>query len=183
MTRRLRRTATILIVVGAVLAGCVPGNGGGGGDKNDKTPSPVETPGVVEGVSWEEAKAQAQAMELEIAGLVPAEVVVGVEQKPTGVLLSCSETEWRWKGATTVTVVAGTEIEPIVRAIEADYAGSRFDLRTRLNIDGQYEVQLMSPQTAENYIVAEGFEPGQLRISSGSVCFTLPEDVWPGGDF
>jgi hypothetical protein len=34
----------------------------------------------------------------------------------------------------------------------------------------------------ENYIFSEG-EPHTIRIASGSVCFTLPEGVYPGGRF
>jgi uncharacterized protein YciI len=143
----------------------------------------TEVPVVVSEVSLEEAKAQAQAMELEIAGLVPAGVVVSVDQMPKGTLFSCSETEWRWKGATTVTVVEGTEIEPIVRAIQGHYEGGRFDVSTRHNISDHFEIHLMSPDTAENYIVAEGSEPTEVRIASGSVCFTLPEGTWTRGAF
>ncbi|MBQ3358987.1 MAG: hypothetical protein IJG47_08820 [Microbacterium sp.] len=134
-------------------------------------------------MSLEEAKETAQAMELEIAGLVPSEVVVSVDQMPKGTLFSCSETEWRWKGATTVTVRKGTDIEAIVRAVQIHYEGSRFDLGTRQDIVDHFEVQLTSPDTAENYIVSEGFEPNEIRIASGSVCFTLPEGTWTRGAF
>jgi hypothetical protein len=140
-------------------------------------------PAMVSEISLEEAKAQAQAMELEIAGLVPSEVVVSVDQMPKGTLFSCSETEWRWKGATTVTVAEGTDIESIVRSIQAHYEKSRFDLGTRQDISDHFEVQLMAPATAENYIVSEGFEPDEIRIASGSVCFTLPEGTWTRGSF
>ncbi|SJN09850.1 hypothetical protein FM113_07390 [Leucobacter sp. 7(1)] len=45
---------------------------------------------------------------------------------------------------------------------------------------GQYELQLVAQDGVENYIIAEG-EPGTLRIASGSPCFVLPEDTYPGG--
>jgi hypothetical protein len=170
----------------SVLVGCAFGAGvseGSGPQSSEKPGQATEVPVVVSGVSLEEAKAQAQAMESEIAGLVPAGVVVSVDQMPKGTLFSCSETEWTWYGATTVTVVEGTEIEPIVRSIQAHYEGSRFDLRTRQDIADHFEVQLMSPETAENYLVGEGSKPNEIRIDSGSVCFTLPEGIWPGGEF
>jgi hypothetical protein len=126
---------------------------------------------------------EAQAMELEIAGLVPSEAVVSVDQMPKGTLFSCSETEWTWYGATTVTVVEGTDIEAIVRSIQAHYAGGRFEMRTRLNISDHLEVHLMSSEMAENYIVSEGVAPDEIRIASGSECFTLPEGTWTRGAF
>ncbi|MFF7292840.1 hypothetical protein ACFY9N_09935 [Microbacterium sp. NPDC008134] len=148
-------------------------------EDSEKTENPV----TASQVSLEEAKAQAQAMELEIAGLVPSEVVVSVDQMPKGTLFSCSDVEWTWYGATTVTVLEGTDIEAIVRSIQAHYEGSRFDLRTRRDIADDFEVQLMSPKTAETYIVGEGFTPTEIRIDSGSVCFTLPEGTWTRGSF
>lgn len=133
--------------------------------------------------TWELAKADTQEMELEIAALVPAELTVAVEQNPRGTLLSCSETEWSWNGATTVTVVEGTEMESLIRRIQAQFDGSRFDSRTDPNIVGKLQLQLTVADTAENYIVVEGIEPTQLRISSGSACFVLPEGMWPGDEF
>jgi hypothetical protein len=134
-------------------------------------------------LTWELAKAETQAMELEIAGVVPAAVVVALNQNAHGTLLSCSETEWSWNGAMTVTVVEGTDVDQIVREIQAHYEGSRFDLVTDLDILGHFQLQMVSAETAENYIIAEGSEPNQVRIASGSACFTLPEGTWPRGEF
>lgn len=104
-----------------LLTGCV---GALAGTPTDGASSSAGAPStVVSEVSLEEAKETAQAMELEIAGLVPSEVVVSVDQMPKGTLFSCSETEWRWKGATTVTVRKGTDIEAIVRAVQVHYEG------------------------------------------------------------
>jgi hypothetical protein len=164
-----------------VLTGCVDESPGTPRDGAPSTVAPSST--VVPELTLEEAKAQAQAMELEIAGLVPSEVVVSVDQMPKGTLFSCNETEWTWYGATTVTVVEGTDIESIVRSIQAHYEGSRFDLRTRRDIADDFEVQLMSPKTAETYLVGEGFTPTEIRIDSGSECFTLPEGTWTRGAF
>lgn len=140
-------------------------------------------PVVDSGLMWEEAKAHSQEMELEIAALVPADVVVNVDQREKGGLFSCNETQHSWNGATTVTLAPGTEIEPIVKAMEAHFLDDdRFEIRTRLSISDKYEVQLMSPETAENYIFGQGVS-NTIRIDSGSACFTLPEGVYPGGAF
>ena len=66
-----------------------------------------EQPSEETGVTWEEAKADAQAMELEIAAMIPADQVVSVVQKPTGVLLSCDQTQHNWNGSSSVTLTPG----------------------------------------------------------------------------
>ncbi|WP_411733828.1 hypothetical protein [Paeniglutamicibacter sp.] len=134
-------------------------------------------------LTWQEAKARTLAMQLEIAELIPEAKVVKIHNKKTGTLFSCSETQHRWKGSNTVTLTEGTEPEPLVRAIEAHFQDSRFDIEAGIDNVGNYEVQLRSLNTAENYIVAAGWDPDTIRIDSGSPCFTLPEGVYPGGDF
>ncbi|WP_411734132.1 hypothetical protein [Paeniglutamicibacter sp.] len=133
-------------------------------------------------LTWQKAKAQSQAMELEIANLIPEDNVVKIEQKATGILFECGEAQHRWKGSAAVTLSAGTDPEPIVRAIEAHFQDSRFNLKTGPDIVGDYRVQLRSPDTSENYIIVKD-GPGEVRIASGSPCFALPEGVYPGGDF
>ncbi|MET4097406.1 hypothetical protein [Arthrobacter sp. UYCu712] len=135
-------------------------------------------------LTWQEAKAPAQAMEVEIAALIPKDAVVSIDQKKTGVLFSCSKAQHRWKGSTTVTVVEGTKIEPILKDIETHYQSGPFEVGNRLDIRGSYEVQISPHNTSdENYIFAEGLAPNEIRIDSGSECFTLPEGIYPGGDF
>ena len=166
---RKLHVCVLVIATSIALTACV--STGEPEDSNKETERPV----AMSEVSLEEAKTQTQAMELEIAGLVPSEVVMSVDQMPKGTLFSCSATEWTWYGATTVTVVEGTDIEEIVRSVQTHYEGSRFEMRTRLNVSNHFEVHLMSPETAENYIVAEGSAPNEIRIASGSFCFALPE--------
>lgn len=134
-------------------------------------------------MTWEEAKADTQAMELEIASLIPAERVISVDQKPTGVLLSCDEIQHQWAGGSTVYLAPDTNVENLVKDMEARMAeDDRFDSRNWIGPTGIYNVQLMSAKSAEGYIFSEG-EPGTVDINSFSECFTLPEDVYPGGKF
>lgn len=133
-------------------------------------------------ITWEEAKSDAQTMEREIAALIPAEVIVSISQNPKGTLFSCDSTRHRWLGSTTVSVTPGTAIEPIVRDIERRYQGSRFTVSTRTTLAGFYELDLRSPATTESYLVGENVE-GTIWIDSSSACFTLPDGVYPGGDF
>ncbi|UWX95839.1 hypothetical protein N2K95_09015 [Arthrobacter zhaoxinii] len=127
-------------------------------------------------LTWQEAKARTQAMELEIAHSLPGSKVAKVDQLPTGVLIDCSDTLVNWHGATTVTLTEGTEPEPLVRAFEAKYRDTRFNIETRTAPAGHYEVGLVSPDTAEIYLIAPGFEPYTIRIASSSDCFPWVDD-------
>lgn len=164
---RAKLTALMLATV-SVVAGC--------------SNQPAEEEGVTMSLSWQEAKAEAQSMEIQIVSVLPEDSVEAVEQKTEGILLSCSKGEHNWNGATTVTLGPGADPETLIRFIEDEYRESSYQIRTRLNIVGQYEVQLFAAGTAESYIIAED-APGTIRIASGSRCFMLPDDVYPGGLF
>ncbi|MFL4473575.1 hypothetical protein ACIPVK_06230 [Paeniglutamicibacter sp. MACA_103] len=133
-------------------------------------------------LTWQEAKAKAQAMEREIAGLIPEDKVAKIEQRETGLMFSCSEEQHTWDGSTNVTLTKGTEEESILKAIEAHYQDGPFAIKTDFDIVGDYRVQLRSRDSAESYLFGID-EPGTIHISSGSACFTLPEGVDPGDDF
>ena len=140
---------------------------------------------AVDGLPWQEAKARAQAMELEIAESLPQDKLASVDQALTGLLVRCSDTSVNWHGATTVTLTEGTDPEPLVRDLEAKYENSRFDIKVRDPAPaGHYEVQLRSPDDAEMYIIKRGAEePYTIRIASGSACFPWPEGEYMGGKF
>ncbi|CEA09661.1 hypothetical protein BN1051_03033 [Arthrobacter saudimassiliensis] len=138
---------------------------------------------AVDGLPWQEAKARAQAVELEIANSFPKDKVAAIDQGSTGVLMGCGPESVNWKGATTVTLNEGVEPEPLVRELETKYQGSRFDIETRTAPAGHYEVGLVSPNSAEIYLVAEGLEPHTIRVASGSDCFHWPEGEYMGGKF
>ena len=158
----------VVVVCSAILGGCA---------------FSAEQPSQESKVTLEEAKADAQAMELEIASLIPTDMLVNVDQKPTGVLLSCDETKHQWAGGSTVSLAPDTDVENLVKKMEARIAeDDRFDSRSWLGPTGGYNVQLMSTTSAEGYIFSEG-EPGTVDINSFSECFTLPEGVYPGGKF
>ncbi|MFJ6453494.1 hypothetical protein [Paenarthrobacter sp. NPDC091669] len=134
-------------------------------------------------LTWQEAKAHTQAMELEIAALIATDTIVSINQKKKGVLLSCNKTQHNWNGSTTVTVADGTKIEPIVKDIEAHYRASGLNVSVDKDVDDKYRIQIDPPTQGENYIIAEDLAPNEIRVASGSACFTLPEGIYPGGDF
>lgn len=134
-------------------------------------------------LTWEEAKTATQATELEIADLVPAEYVVSMVQKPTGTLFSCDDGQHTWYGSTAIALTPDADAEQIVRTLESHFRDDeRFDVRNRRDVVDEYEIQLMSPDTAETYVIGPD-GAAALLISSGSPCFTLPDDVYPGGKF
>ncbi len=145
--------------------------------------SPIERTDNISTLTWEKAKADTQQMELAISNLIPPSAVLNVTQQEKGGLFRCGGDQHRWEGATTVAVTSDADIDAIVMKLERHYAGeSRFIVSTRRNIADQYELQLVDPHTTENYIIAE-FGTDAIRIASSSPCFTLPEGVYPGGDF
>ena len=110
---------------------------------------PVKEQTVTSKLTWQEAKAATQATELEIAALIPKEVVVKVDQMKDGTLFSCDAEQHTWYGATTVTLKDGVDAESVVRALEASYAGSRFQVSTDRHVFGLYRVELASSDTDE----------------------------------
>jgi hypothetical protein len=177
MNRVRLAVAAVALLVGTT--GCAPSDQLG--EPSKSTTTKEGTPMGNE-LTWQKAKALTQAMELEIAKLIPEDKVVKIDQGKTGTLFSCSETQHNWNGATTVTLSKGTPPEPLVKAIEAHYQDSRFAIETDLSITGNYRVQLRSPDTAASYIIVRD-DPNAIRIASGSACFTLPEGEYPGGNF
>lgn len=134
-------------------------------------------------LTWQEAKATTQAVELEIADLIPKDVVVDAYQADTGMMLSCSKGGDRWNGGMIITVAEGTDIEAIVRDIEAHYENTNYSTENWLSFEGRYHTIVKDPETEMFFFVGEGLEPNQIDITSSSECFILPEGVYRGGDF
>ncbi|QWC11352.1 hypothetical protein KKR91_07315 [Arthrobacter jiangjiafuii] len=174
---------TLLLVGLLGLAGCA------GNPNADPTEPPAPTAAQTQKepmnaeLTWQEAKAHTQAMEREIAALIPKDAVLSIDQQQTGTLLSCNKTQHHWAASTTVTVAEGTEIEPIVKTIEAHYRANGTEVSVDRDINENYRIQIDPPAPGESHLVSEGDSPNEIRIASGSACFTLPEGIYPGGDF
>jgi len=175
-----RRAPWLAVTVSAIvgLAGCAPSG------PNGQEETPVTQTSSPSSLTWEEAKSSTQATERDIVSRIPADEVAAVDQREKGTLFSCSDGGHSWLGGTTVTLVPGVKAEDVVRGLEAGFADDRFDIRTRQDIDGDYEVQLLAKSDGrENYIIARYKADDTISISSASPCFTLPDDVYPGGTF
>ncbi|MET4540618.1 hypothetical protein ABIE37_002405 [Arthrobacter bambusae] len=180
---RARRGAmALMLVVSIGLAGCAGPPTGSSTESTVPTAAKTQEATMNAELTWQQAKAHTQAMELEIAALIPKNADYSIDQKKKGMLLSCNSTQHKWKGSTTITVVGGTNIEPIVKDIEAHYRAKGTKVSADRNVDEDYRIQI-DLGGGENYIVAEGLAPNEIRIASGSECFILPEGIYPGGDF
>lgn len=139
------------------------------------------------GLSWEDAKASTQSMELEIAALAPKQEVVDIAQNEKGGLFSCGATRHTWKGATIITLGPSADPEAALKSIESQLEEllqerGGFAVTNRLDYFGDYAVVAESTSSAEAYLLDQG-KSGTIVIDSWSECFTLPEGMYPGGDF
>ena len=85
------------LVAGSIgLAACA------GNPNTGSIQSTVPTPAITQGepmkseLTWQEAKAHTQAIQLEIVALIPKDAVISIDQKKKGVLLSCDKTQHNW---------------------------------------------------------------------------------------
>jgi len=137
---------------------------------------------VDRGVTWEEAKAAAQARELEIVALIPSGDVARVDQHEKGGLFSCSETQHRWKGITDVTLVPGADAEAVTKRMEDRvtefFPADDFEVSDYRGIADKYVAVLESPATGEGYLFGEG-EPGTTPSTLGRCASPSPRVCIP----
>lgn len=159
-------TSAIVTVVVFSLIGC------GTGDVD-----------VSSALTWEKAKADAQATELELADLVPSEQVVSIAQSPKGILLSCDSERHQWTGRTKIALIDGADRNAIALSIIAHFnTADQFSVTEHTLSESKTMFQLIAKDNEENYIVRPN-NAGGLDISSASTCFTLPHGTYPGGEF
>ncbi|WP_157731870.1 hypothetical protein [Arthrobacter sp. YN] len=182
--RARRRAMALWLVAGSIgLAACAGNPNTGSIQSTVPTPAKTQEEPMKAELTWQEAKAHAQAIQLEIVALIPKDAVISIDQKKKGVLLSCDKTQHNWNASTTVTVAEGTKIQSVVKDIEAHYRANGLNVSVDRNVNENYRIQIDPPAPGESYIVSEGLSPNEIRIASGSECFTLPEGIYPGGDF
>ncbi|MCD4850949.1 hypothetical protein LN996_09030 [Arthrobacter sp. AK01] len=176
----------LMLVVSIGLAGCAGNPSASSTESTVPTASDTQEEPLIAELTWQEAKASTAKEALEIAALIPKDKITSIVQKETGVLLSCSNTEHNWNGSTSITLTEGSEAESVVKELEtaarAHYTDHRFEVSSDRTIQGTFRVEISDPATSEMYLIRED-DPGVIRIASGSPCFTLPEGIYPGGDF
>ncbi|MDQ1082366.1 hypothetical protein QE392_000667 [Microbacterium proteolyticum] len=168
---RSRPGLAVLTACVLVTIGCTPETGD----------APVET-----SLTVDEAKSIAQEMEMTLAGFVPADEVSAVDQKPTGVLMSCTEEgSYQWSGQTKVvlntdrTYDGAAVTEAIARAYDDR---SSYRTETDLTTDGELRAHVIG-SNGQGYLVALSVDKTFVQILSFSPCFVLPDGMWPGGQY
>lgn len=166
VNRWLRVQAGVLLAVAVGLAGCAA----------------KEEP--MDGLTWQDAKRETQAMELRIAALIPKDQVVSIEQLSEGSLFGCGNERHQWMGRTTVVLSPSADDAAIVEQIRRHFedAGT-YTVESYTGVSEDVNVQLTAADGEETFIVGPGIAEGSIEIDSGSACFTLPEGTYPGGDF
>ncbi|WEK14902.1 MAG: hypothetical protein P0Y48_06850 [Candidatus Microbacterium phytovorans] len=130
------------------------------------------------------AKAIAQEGERDIVALIPDELIISVDQRPTGSLLSCTgQRNYQWAGGTTVTVIPDTDLDAIVDDIAHAYKAKEPWTVTRRTESAGYPKYLISHPHAASYVVSAWTDPDQVNIYSFSPCFHLPDDMTPHGSY
>lgn len=172
MRRRIASAAAVLVVLSFAVTGCA---GSSNGD---------DVNGVDPDLTVDEAKAIAMAMELELAGMVPAENVTSVEQSPEGVLLSCDDNlGYQWTGITNVHIQGTIDNAALVDAIVDEYSNrDSFTAKTWEIAEDVRSAHVVGRHGA-GYFVHENAEGTAIEVSSFSPCFVLPEGVSPRGRF
>lgn len=160
------RVAVVASLGAVLLTACAPQ----GGEESDN-------------VTWQSTKKETQTTALEIARLIPEEQVALVEQNPQGVLLSCDADRHQWTGLVTVTLTEDARVSEVVAHLADHFRSSDEFTLDEYSSGEKAKFQLTTPGREENYIVGPGINEGQLEVSAASVCFTLPDDVYPGGKF
>jgi hypothetical protein len=121
-----------------------------------------------------EAKAETQALESGVAESLPDGEVVSSEQKPDGVLLSCSETAYQWTGRTTFQLEGGRDRRDVLEDVGA---GFRDDDGFSAELREGSTTPLMVVSGPEGLsFVADVDDDGVLTVASASRCFLLRDD-------
>ncbi len=132
----------------------------------------------------QQAKDHTQAVENEIAALIPPEYVAGVRQAETGGLLECGRGGYTWYGHTYVEIQGEPDFEAIRASIQSEMKrknGYHALLlpATRYALAG---AEIRGPFHSE-YLASARRDGTEFRIMSFSPCFGLPDGTWTGGNY
>lgn len=129
---------------------------------------------------------------MRIASLVPADDVAEVEQVEFGTLRSCDEDgPYRWTGTTFVHLsrsLSDDEADALTEDLATKLTDEAPDHTVTTSTASQHLAVEMFGSDGEVYTASVrpkgmGEDVGVVTITSASPCFTLPEDVYPGGNF
>lgn len=166
--QRTRGAVTALAVgFGLMLTGCSHGG-------TDAAAKPAADPTT----SIQAAKADARRAERALLRLVPEDRVTNIDQHPTGSLVTCGEHQKQWAGSTRFSVGGDLSREDLIDEIERAAAEHGFRVEQDLAIDGSPRLQVHRDRSASMLVGTTG-TGSQMKITSFSRCFAVPEDFIP----
>jgi len=129
----------------------------------------------------DEAKAETQTLENGVAGALPDGEVVSSEQKPDGVLLSCSDSTYQWTGRTALQLDGSRDRREVL-----------YDVGSAFSEEDGFSAALREGSTTPLMVVSgpEGLsfvadvdDAGLLTVVSASRCFSLREGESSSGTY
>lgn len=127
-----------------------------------------------------DAKKYTQEIEREIAGALPAELLLDVEQKETGVFLPCSRDGGeQWAGGLTAHVQSGADAALVLDPVEKQLATKQGLALNRREDDEDFILDIVGHHHSA-WVVRYDTETGEVYVTSFSPCIRLPEGVWRG---
>jgi len=134
-------------------------------------------------VRWETAKETTQAEELAIAHQIDPAEVTSVSQNPKGTLMQCDAKTWQWTGHTAVGMKNPANMSAVLASARSYWSSQPgFTVTSEKDTNGSPVLDIARGDH-EGYAVGPGSDGKSLWIDSYSDCFTVPDDVYPGGRF
>lgn len=163
------RWMMIAVGIGAVLmvSGCA-----GAEQRPGSEPSADPTQSI------QTAKADAQQADRALLQLLPSDLVTGVDQYPTGSLVSCSDNAKQWAGSTIFSVAESTSREAMLDEIESAAREHGMEVDRQRAVDGSTRLKVLRDRGASMFVGTYGKGP-KLEISSFSHCFSVPDGFIP----
>ncbi|MBZ4485936.1 hypothetical protein LQ938_09855 [Microbacterium sp. cx-55] len=173
MSSRRAVVAVIALASALLLSACT-----GGKDNVD------DAYDVDEALSVVDAKQTTQAMELELAALVPQDAIASIDQNDVGVFLGCGpDRAVQWAGHTMVFLQGEVDTAAIVDYAVAKYASNDpYTAVLETAVDGSPSAHVLGPH-GSGWLMTPSTDLTQIEILSFSPCFRLPDDIHPSDKY
>ncbi|MCY1694849.1 hypothetical protein [Curtobacterium sp. SL109] len=128
----------------------------------------------------EKAKSATQDGVVQVADLAPDTLVQGLDQSPTGSLVSCRDGK-QWAGHATVTLRRSANAAAVIDGIEDSISDTEWIASRDTTGQGKSRLTLRSNSGLSLLIRPDG--GASINIASFSDCFALPSDFVPARSY
>ena len=126
-------------------------------------------------ITLETAKSKLLAVQHEIIGMVPADVVVSVFENDTSSLMPCRGEQKKWVGTGQVELLPGLDRTKFLDEVRDSLSGRPgWSATDGTDNDGNRRVELLH-EDGTQLLVSFWDGPESLQIGSFSACFEFPE--------